>query len=197
MSTPIIILAAGSSSRLGQPKQLVQFGEKNLLETTIAAAKEAALHPIIVVTGSDQESILEKIQISDVVIERNHSWEKGMGNSLKAGIMAVMKICPDAENLLISVCDQPEIKAENFLNLIKERSSSGKAIIASFYAGVPGVPSLFSKEYFPELLSLGDDEGARKLFGPHKKDLSTVPFPGGEIDIDTPEQLQAYSSGKN
>lgn len=125
-----------------------------------------------------------------VQIVENQQWKKGMGSSLKMGLENVLKKWPNTTSLLILVCDQPMLTAEHLQKIMLAATQSEKKIIASFYSNVLGVPALFKKEFFNELLSIDDSEGAKKLIERHKDEVAQVEFIGGEMDIDTPEDLQ-------
>lgn len=184
MKTGVLILAAGSSSRLGKPKQLLKFGEETLLSKTIKSAQEAILGPVLVVLGSQSDLIKSTLKIDGVKWIVNQNWESGMASSLQAGLnFLIENERPDQVLLLLS--DQPFVNPELVNQLIKEKENSGKGIAACSYSDTIGVPAIIEKKYFSELLNLKGDQGAKKVIKHHLDDLVQIPFENGKIDIDT------------
>lgn len=186
-STGILILAAGSSSRLGRPKQLLAYRGRNLVTHVITEAVGAGLEPIVVVTGAFAQEVGAALPDGGIEIVYNPFWEEGMASGLVAGLARILLLQPDIEAVIVAVCDQPHISAALLRQLAAERRATGKGIIASGYAGISGTPVLFSQRYFEALAMLTGDEGAKKLLRLYQDDLYTVPFEQGEIDIDTEE----------
>jgi len=186
-NTGIIILAAGNSSRLGQPKQLLDYQGKTLLRHTVEQAL-AVSSRVIVITGSENSGI-EKETGSALTVQ-NENWQEGMASSIHKGLNEMMVTYPETENILITVCDQPHIDASVLSELIKKSYSSGKGIMASHYSGTLGTPVLFSRSYFNDLLQLSGQEGAKKLLVKYRDDVGQVIFEKGSVDIDTPEDYQ-------
>ena len=187
---PILLLAAGSSSRMGQPKQLMPWGEQTLIEHQILTFLKTD-NPVNVVIGSNSEIILPIIEQLPVNIFINTDWESGMGSSISFGIRQIIQLFPEAEGVLITLLDQPMITTsyfEKILNLFQ--SGSQQILVSRSASGWTGVPVLFDKCYFNELTELGNDEGAKKVFKRHEK--SIIFLEGGELleDMDTPETYQ-------
>ena len=185
MKTGIIILAAGSSSRLGRPKQLLDYKGKTLLQTVINEAFETSCRSVLVVLGANAKQIASQHQNDEVNFVINESWENGMASSIVAGLSAIIRNNTEIESVIIAVSDQAFIKMSNFNNLIEKQKETGKNIIASTYNGTIGTPVLFKKDYFEALLSLKGAEGAKKILKQYPEDVETVVFEHGEIDIDT------------
>ena len=185
MKTGIIILAAGSSSRLGRPKQLLDYKGKTLLQTVINEALETSCRPVITVLGANTKEIASQHQHDQISFVINESWENGMASSIVAGLSAIIRNNSEIESIIIAVADQAFIKMSNFNNLIEKQKETGKNIIASTYAKTIGTPVLFKKDYFEALLSLTGAEGAKKILKQYPQDVETVVFEHGEIDIDT------------
>jgi len=185
METGIIILAAGSSSRLGRPKQLLDYKGKTLLQTVVNEALETDCRSVIVVLGANAKEIASQHQNDRVNFVINESWENGMASSIVAGLSTMIKNNSEIESIIIAVADQAFIKMSNFNNLTEKQKETGKNIIASTYAETIGTPVLFKKDYFEALLSLTGAEGAKKILKQYPKDVETVVFEQGEIDIDT------------
>lgn len=189
-SFAIIILAAGGSSRLGRPKQLLSYRGKTLLQHSIDSAKEAGSRQVIVVLGSGKELIENKINSSGIEIAENSNWESGISSSIKAGINALNNLAPDVDALILMVCDQPFTDSNILKKLLSKQRESGKAIVGCSYENTKGTPALFHSSFFPELLSLTGDSGAKKMFEKYEEVASFVSFQDGGIDIDTSEDYR-------
>ncbi|WP_145855635.1 nucleotidyltransferase family protein [Pedobacter suwonensis] len=185
MRTGIIILAAGSSSRLGKPKQLLDYNGKTLLQTVINEALATDCKPVIVVLGAYAQEIADQHRHNGINVVINQSWEEGMGSSIVAGLSTIVKNNSEIESIIIAVADQAFIKKRNFNNLIAKQKETGKKIIASSYNETIGTPVLFKKDYFEALLLLKGAEGAKNILKQYSEDLETVVFERGGIDIDT------------
>ncbi|KQR94804.1 hypothetical protein ASG01_02750 [Chryseobacterium sp. Leaf180] len=190
--TAIVILAAGSSSRLGSPKQLLHFKGKTLLQNVIDEALKVTEN-VIVVVGDENLEILKEIRNAEFI--QNKKWETGMGSSVTEGLKFILKTFPHINQCIFSVCDQPFLTFDIFIKLIELKESSHKKIVACQYSETTGVPVLFDKKYFPELLSLYGNEGAKTLLKRFSDDVATVDFQKGSVDIDTAddyEKLEKY-----
>lgn len=190
-----IILAAGSSSRLGKPKQLLNHSGQSLIRRSIQVAQAITDMPLVVLGANYQEVSKEirPLQIRDVF---NLNWNKGMGNSIKFGIQEINRLQPDIDAVIIMVCDQPFAGPELLQQLVTAYRKGNK-IVAASYRDTAGVPVLFDRTYFKELLKIDDQAGAKMLL--RKYQVATVPFPQGYIDIDTPADWQNFSknNGEN
>lgn len=184
-SCGIILLAAGSSGRLGEPKQLLHYKGKILLQHLIDEAKSSSANSIVVVLGANWEAIQVKLQTGNIHIAINNDWKEGMASSIRCGINALQEICPAVDAAILMVCDQPYVTAALLNDLITVHQKTNKAIVTSNYNNTSGPPALFQKNIFSELLQLTGDKGARQIVEAHSKELATVSFPKGNIDIDT------------
>jgi molybdenum cofactor cytidylyltransferase len=186
-STAVIILAAGNSSRLGQPKQLLKYKGRTLLQIAIDAADNCEAVVKILVLGANAEDIQNEIELKSVVLTINQYWELGMSKSLEVAINKLIIEKPIIDQILVLLSDQPYISSSLLKEIIDAQASSGKGIVACKYEDTLGVPVLFDKKYFEELTDLSGQKGAKKLIYEHNDDLATVFFPEGIIDIDTKE----------
>lgn len=171
--TAAIVLAAGASTRLGSPKQLVRLGPETLLERAVRIAREAACAPVVVVLGANAAAILAASSLGDAVVVINADWAEGMSASIACGIAAVEG---EVDNVILMACDQPAVTPAHLRTL----QTTG-AMTASAYAGRRGIPAFFPAACFDDLLELHGDQGARALL----KSAPCVELSGGEIDIDT------------
>jgi len=181
-----LILAAGSSSRLGRPKQLLRYKDKTLLGHTIAVANEAGLIDIYVVVGKENAQI--DAECTKVIKVRNEHWKAGMGSSLACGMKALMQESVEYEGLVLLLSDQPYVNAQLLKALIEAGVAGG--IVVSDYGVGAGPPSYFDKVYFSALAELRGDVGARGIVKAHKEKVTKIHFPKGQFDIDTPEDLK-------
>lgn len=179
----VIILAAGGSSRLGTPKQLLPYAGKTLLQYTVEVANDSIAHPVIVVLGSEAENIKSNIDAVQVII--NTEWQEGMASSIRCGINALLQADPSIAGAVILVCDQPYITSVLLNELVTEHQKTGQPIIASNYDNTLGVPALFHKTVFPALLQLKGDAGAKSIIQQHRGEVGMVTFSKGGVDIDT------------
>jgi len=182
--TVIIILAAGESSRMKEPKQLLPFKEKTFVTHTIDEATKSRMQTILVL-GANELSIKKQLQNVSAPIVYNQNWQEGISSSIKAGLNSALEKNNQIESCIFCVCDQPYISADIFLQLTDKKHTSGKKIIACSYAETIGTPVLFDKKYFNALMNLQSDEGAKKLLSLYKDDVDFIPFEKGEFDIDT------------
>ncbi|WP_235831000.1 nucleotidyltransferase family protein [Flavobacterium ustbae] len=190
--TGIIILAAGNSSRLGRPKQLLEYKESTLLKNTISEALKVENSFVIVVTGSNHNLIEKELYSFEIAFSFNPDWETGMSSSIVKGITDLLFQNPDCEQCILTVCDQPFVTNSIFENLISESQKNQKGIAASAYADTLGTPVLFHQKYFQELQELKGQEGAKKLLKKYTDDVVSVPFEKGNIDIDTEEDYLKF-----
>ncbi len=182
--TGLIILAAGSSSRLGKPKQNLVFQGNTLLQRTIKFALAADCQQVLAILGANSAVIEPTIKNEPIQIIHNPDWEEGMASSIRHGLTALLKSHPDIKNVILMLCDQP-FADTSIINQLVQASANNKAIVASAYNGTIGPPALFNKIHFNELLTLKGKEGAKKLLLKYADEVHTVPFPLGMIDIDT------------
>ncbi len=186
-----LVLAAGGSSRMGGPKQLIELDGKTLLRRAVETAIASQVGFVVVVLGHQWERMALETEGLDVKIVVNPEWHVGMSSSLRAGLQAL----PDtAEAALITLCDQPMVTAENLRDLLALFAESGKPLAACRYAGALGVPAVLARTLFPELMQLSGDVGARKILQAHAAEAGVMEFPDAAIDLDTPIDLNSFSA---
>ncbi len=181
-----LVLAAGGSSRLGQPKQLLTFKGERLLDRAIRIAQETGADPIFVVLGAEYERILDTLPSPSDGGPRiliNKAWHTGMASSIALGVVAAERV--GADDLLVLTCDQMFVTPVHLLRLVEV--SNREHVVASYFAGKRGIPALFPEFSFHALQELSGDSGAREVL--QDEAVLTVALAGGEFDVDTPEDL--------
>lgn len=175
---------------MGSPKQLLPFSGKALLQRAIDNAKKCEPDQVIVVLGSRKQLIENEINQDGAIIVENQDWKSGIASSIRTGINELKNISVNTDAAILMACDQP-FADENILQaLIQEHTRSGNAIVGSSYDNTKGIPALFHKNLFSDLLALEGDSGAKKLFEKYKGLASFVSFQKGGIDIDTSEDYK-------
>lgn len=181
----IVVLAAGMSSRLGSPKQLLAYKGKSLLQRAADAALQTSMRPVIVVVGANSDAVKKEMEGMNLEVAENEGWEEGMAASLRCGLATLLKMKPGADGIIFMVCDQPYITKSLLASLLEAQNETGLPIVASSYEDKLGTPALFHKSFFAELMELKGDTGAGKLIKQHEDLVTTIAFPKGNIDIDT------------
>ncbi|HWM24636.1 MAG TPA: nucleotidyltransferase family protein [Chthoniobacterales bacterium] len=189
-SVGAVILAAGSSSRLGQPKQLLSFQRESLLRRAVRSALEAGCACVTVVAGEARDRIEIELRGTPAVVVENAVWQRGLGTSVRRGLRHLLSLRPEIDAVVLLACDQPFLDASVIASLIAQRENSGKAIVASSYAGTLGIPALFHRSCFEALLALPDDSGAKMLIESRSADVAQIDFEKGAVDIDTPGDFE-------
>jgi molybdenum cofactor cytidylyltransferase len=190
MRVAAVVLAAGGSTRFGKPKQFALFQGETFVRRIVRAAIEADCSPVVVVTGEDSAQITSELTRFTVTIAMNPDWQSGMGSSIVVGIRHAMNLAPDIDAALLLTCDQPFVNTAVLTQLMHLRLTTGKPIIASAYAETLGIPALFDRSCFPDLLGLKEDSGAKKIILARPHDVMSFDFPAGQIDIDTAVDYQ-------
>ncbi len=182
-----VILAAGASTRLGRPKQLLMVGGQTLLRRVVNAALASACAPVVVVLGAHAARIAPEVAGTGVIVAENPDWAAGMASSIRVGLAALTANAPasDLDAALFLVCDQPHVSSPLLNALIERYETTAAPIAACAYGGGLGVPALFARELFGELASLSGAEGARAVIMRHAPTVARVDFSEGALDIDT------------
>jgi molybdenum cofactor cytidylyltransferase len=143
----------------------------------------------MVVTGAYAELSRSELNGLDVREVLNAQWQTGMASSIRTGLESLLAADPEAAAAVFLLCDQPHVSAGIISRLIEAHLVTRSHIVASSYAGGFGVPVLFSRTFFPALIGLEDGAGAKHLIERHAADAHFLPFPGGEVDLDTPDDV--------
>lgn len=188
MKTAIIILAAGNSSRMKAIKQLLPLGNNTLLGLTIENALKATTDEVYCVLGANADNIQHHVKQYNVKFIRNLNYEDGLGSSIGAGINHIQSLNIDA--VLIMLGDQPKVSTSYLNEMFRVFKENQNHIIASDYSGKNGVPAIFPKTYFEDLLRLAGDKGAGELLNKSDASIKTITNSVSLDDIDTPEDYQ-------
>lgn len=181
MSVAAIILAAGSSTRLGEPKQLVELGGERLLKRAVRTAREAGLSPVIVVVGARAAEITAQCDLREAQVVRCERWAEGMSQAIAAGVAAAAET--NAASVVVMTTDMPFVTPTHLQALSKRRGD----VRASGYAGHKGVPAHFPRSRFADLLRLEGEGGARDLL----QSAVALDLGADALDIDTAQDLSA------
>lgn len=192
-----IILAAGGSSRMGQPKQLMLCGGQPLVVRAAEAALTSPAWPVVVVLGANAAAIRPALSRLAVLIAENPAWAEGMASSIRAGIAALQQFSRSLDAALLALCDQPAFSDDIIRRLVAAQSSTGRGIVAANYRGRNAAPALFRREYFSQLAALTGEEGARHLLNGDPSQVAAVPLPELALDLDTPQDYAAFTSSRS
>jgi len=196
VSYGIILLAAGASSRLGKPKQLLLYQGKTLLQHGMQEANGTGAKTIVIVLGANADFLIKETASQSIEVILNTEWNEGMASSIRCGINKLLEIAPGIDAAIIMVCDQPYVTTKLLEDLVKKYQETGKPIIASIYEDNQGTPALFDKTIFASLLELKGDVGAKRIMKANPDLVALVNFPLGNIDIDTEEDYNSLTPPK-
>lgn len=186
----VLIQAAGSSSRLGRPKQLIRYQDQSLIRCVSQLALSCGAEQVGIVLGSQFDVMAAELADLPVQTVRNDQWAEGMSTSMKAGLDHL----PDsADAVLMLLVDQPLVRREHLLGLIKLWQQNPQSLVACRYAGATGVPAIIPRPYFDELSSVTGDQGARVLFHRHADSVVTMLVEEASLDVDTEEDVLALN----
>lgn len=192
-----IVLAAGASTRLGEPKQLIRVEGVPLIVRIATAALDSPLWPIVIVVGASSMEVRAELARLPVLIAENPAWIEGMASSLRTGIATLQSFSRRLDGALIALCDQPAFTSETIARLLDSAPVPLEGrIVASQYQGRLGAPALFSRTYFTALSNLSGEEGARSVIASARlgNQVTPVDLPEMAIDLDTPEDIARFKS---
>lgn len=189
MSEALILLAAGSSSRMGSPKQLLPYRGRPLLRHAVETALEAGLSPVIVVLGARAEEIQPALAgLDGVEVVVNPDWSQGMGTSIQTGLAALGS---RASGAVLALADQPLVTPQTLRRLVDFHRENGHGIVAASYSGTVGVPVFFARSAFPALMALSPDQGCKGVILAHGSSAAHIDCPEAAVDVDTAEDYAA------
>jgi len=195
--TAAVILAAGSSTRMGTAKQLLLIDDRPLLQHVLDNVRQSAVGEVVLVLGHAAETIKAQLELQNVQVLVNDQFHQGMGSSLRTGLAAVDS---QTEAALIILADQPFVRPATLDTLMAEHARARPQIVIPTYRGFRGNPVLLDHSIFPEVMTLSGDVGCRAIFGDHLEGIVKVPVKdvGVLLDIDRQsdyQKLQRYRSG--
>ena len=186
-----LVLAAGSSTRMGRPKQLIRHRGTSLVSRAVDAAIGGGCDPVIAVLGANAEVVREEIGNRPVETVINADWGAGMAGSIRTGVQALAGRAVGAALLL--PCDQPHLEAALVRRILEAFDGRPGRMVACEYAGTIGIPVLFERSRFAELTRLSGDRGARAILDRHPQEVVRIGWPDGAHDVDRPGDLDTLS----
>ena len=183
-----IVLAAGGSSRYGQCKQLVKLDGSSLVRHAVSKLSSLFSHNrIFVVVGANSKAVAQAVSDLPVNIVPNADWQRGLASSLKAGLNSVEPRC---QAVMITLCDQVLVTDDHLRLLLDQWLANPSEIMAGAYAGTIGTPVIIPAEFYPQVLALEGDAGAKSILKNNAGRVRTLPIPEAEFDIDLPADLE-------
>jgi len=186
-----ILLAAGESKRMGEPKQLLPFGRSTVVEQAVDSLLNSAVDEVIVVAGYKAEEVIKTIGARPVKLVTNPDYRQGMSTSIIAGLKLVDS---RTQAVVLAFGDQPLVTSQTINRLIDEFCSHDKGIAIPTYRGRRGHPTIFAIKYKEKLLAVKGDIGGRQIVNGHPDDILEVAVDseGIIIDIDTKGDYQSH-----
>lgn len=180
-----VILAAGTSTRMGSVKQLLRLDGRPLLEHVLDHVCDSGVSEVTLVLGHAAQAIRAAVDLGRVKVVINENYGSGMGSSLKAGLAAV---APRAEAAIIVLADQPFVRPATLDQLMAEYSRTHARIVIPTYRGFRGNPVLLDRTLFPQVMGLSGDIGCRAIFGDHVEAIVKLPVEDVGILLDVDQQ---------
>lgn len=190
-----IILAAGASRRMGQPKQLLHVNGQSMVNRTAEIAQQAGCEPVIVVLGAHRDLIAPQLS-REVHTVFNPDWEGGMGSSVATGLRKALELSPKLKASTYLLTDQPYLTTTVLENLIQAALELDQVGAVCTYNGHRGVPAVFKASTFDTLLKLKGEKGAKSIIRRYRDNLAVVPFPNGDFDLDYPEDWAFFQRSR-
>jgi molybdenum cofactor cytidylyltransferase len=186
-----LVLAAGSSSRLGANKLLLDFGGETIVHRAARRALEAGLAPVIVVLGFEADRVAAALQGLDVVTGVNPDHAAGMHGSIRAGIE---RVPADCEAAVVILADMPLVTSAMSAGLVARFRSGVEPLVISLYGTVQAPPTLYARPLFPALGAAGERAG-RQVVREHRDEAAVMEWPPGLLaDLDRPEDVERLRS---
>ncbi|WP_400191561.1 NTP transferase domain-containing protein [Hymenobacter sp. B81] len=191
----VLLLAAGASSRMGRPKQLLPYRGRSLLRHAAETAVAVGCGPVLLVTGAEHETLLPEVAGLPVQVVPNAAWAEGLSSSIRAGLAAAEALPGRCRGVLIVLADQPLVTPALLGQLVALHRQSARPIVAAAYDDGLGVPALFGAEVFAELRALRGAAGARHLLAANPGRVQPLPGAAALLDVDTPADYARLLAG--
>jgi molybdenum cofactor cytidylyltransferase len=184
-----VVLAAGSSERMGQPKQLLAIDGQPMVRRVVEAVCGAGLDQVVVVTGAHAGEVGRALVGLPVEVVLNSDWQVGMSTSLRAGLAALR---PEIQAVFIVLADQPALTPQLLESLATRYRATGAPIVAPIHRRKRGNPVLFDRRLFPELLRVAGDQGGRAILARHAARVEQVEVEDTAVlfDVDTRQDYE-------
>jgi molybdenum cofactor cytidylyltransferase len=184
-----VVLAAGTSSRMGQNKLLLPIGGVSMLRRAVAAAGDGGLDPVLVVLGHQSERALEELAGISCTPILNTEYARGMNSSVRAGISAVR---PDASGAVLMLADMPFVSAGMVRRLVDRYRATRAKLVVSIYGEVLAPPIFYRRDLFSELGDTLDGDGCgKRVMKRHRSDAVEICWPYSLLtDLDLQEDLE-------
>ena len=181
-----VVLAGGSGSRFGSPKQLARIGERPMVAIAMSTAEAVCGPRSLLVAGSEWAAVVDAAHTREgfFVVNTHHS--SGLSASIAAGVRSIRQ---QADAVMLLLADQPLVSPDYLRNLESTWRSAPDSIVASKYAGTSGPPVIFPARFFEELLALDGDKGAKAVISAHQADVIEIGCENAAVDVDTPADL--------
>ncbi len=187
----LVVLAAGESKRMGEPKQLLPWQGKTLIEHAVETALKVEVEKVTVVLGANHSVIKNKIKNYPVEIILNPEWKSGLGSSISRTVSGFMNAESNLEGVMFILADQPFVTSAYLTQMLRRFQPKAKQILTTKYNdGKQGVPTLFSSFYFEELSKLSGDSGAKSIIKKHKISVESLKAPFENMDVDSKEDYE-------
>ena len=191
-----VMLAAGKSARMGEPKQLLRLNGRTVLEQTLENVRASGVDEVVLVLGASAEKIRGELRgelFDGLKVAVNQNYAQGMASSLRVGLATAS---PQMDAALVVLADQPFVRPETMQQIIKRYRRSDAEIVIPFYEGKRGNPVLLDRSVFPDAMALEGDIGFRALFGKHTAGIveMNVADEGVLLDIDSREDYERLRS---
>lgn len=185
----VVVLAAGDSTRLEKPKQLLEYRGKPLIRLATETAMGSVCRPVCIVLGAGARRFMWPIAALKTTIVINGDWEDGISSSIRAGLFAALRKAEDLDAVLYMTVDQPLVTPKILDGLVEAYIDSGAPVVACSYDDTLGVPALFDRSLFDSLKGLEGDSGAKQIILQHREEALAVECPEAGADVDTEEDL--------
>ena len=185
----VIVLAAGDSTRLGRPKQLVEFDGGTLLGHVVTTAIAVSPAHTVVVLGASAAVVRPDVELFAATVVMNNGWKEGIAGSIRLGVETITSTNPNLRAVIMLTCDQPRVTVHLLREMISCYDLITNRIVACEYGDGIGIPALFDRAYFRALRGLRGGNGGKKILLGNLDQIIGVPFPGGAFDVDSERDL--------